>query len=195
MNATPRTAATGTPSAGTPSAGKPAAGPPPRPLADAALSGLLAGQRFGVLASVSRDGHPHLTTVAYAWDPATRTLRISSTADRVKARQLRHDPRAALHVRGPDVWSFAVAEGEAEVSEATAAPGDAVGRELLGVLPAPEGQAAEAAFLAQLVAERRVVIRLRVTRLYGAALDVPGAVPPAAEDPAQGSTSARVNPS
>jgi len=93
---------------------------------------------------------------------------------RPTARHVRDDPRLALHVSGPDVWSFAVAEGEAEVSEPTAEPGDAIGRELLSLTPGFDDPAQEAAFLAQAVAERRVVIRLRVSRLYGTALDFPG---------------------
>ncbi len=59
----------------------------------------------------------------YAWDAEERTVRFSTTADRVKVKQLRRDPRAALHVPGGDVWSFAVAEGEAEVSGVTTVPG------------------------------------------------------------------------
>jgi hypothetical protein len=76
-------------------------------------------------------------------------------------------------VNGPDVWSFAVAEGDAEVSEVTSEPGDAVGQELLALTPGFEDPAQEAAFLRQAVKERRVVIRLRVSRLYGTALDIP----------------------
>jgi hypothetical protein len=72
------------------------------------------------------------------------------------------------------VWSFAVAEGSAEVSETTAVPGDAVGRELLAMLPPAARPEDEDAFLTQQVAERRVVIRLRVDRLYGTALDIEG---------------------
>ncbi len=87
---------------------------------------------------------------------------------------LRRDPRAAVHVPGGDVWSFAVAEGEAEVSEVTTTPGDATGRELLAMVPGAAKPQDEDAFLEQLVAERRVVIRLKVSRLYGTALDVNG---------------------
>jgi PPOX class probable F420-dependent enzyme len=134
---------------------------------------LLRDQRFGVLAGVRRSGHPHLSTVLYHWSPAERVVRISTTADRLKVRQLRRDPHAALHVNGPDVWSFAVAEGEAEVSGVTAVPGDAVGRELLALTPGFQDPADEAAFLEQVVADRRVVIRIKVSRLYGTALDVP----------------------
>ncbi|MFI9390977.1 pyridoxamine 5'-phosphate oxidase family protein [Streptomyces bauhiniae] len=148
--------------------------PAPRTLSDEALSELLGKQRFGTLATVKRDGHPHLTTMAYAWDAEARVARFSTTADRVKVTHLRNDPRAALHVPGGDVWSFAVAEGEAEVSGVTEVPGDAVGRELLGMIPAEARPADETAFFEELVAERRVVIRLRAGRLYGTALDIDG---------------------
>ncbi|MFF8954758.1 pyridoxamine 5'-phosphate oxidase family protein [Streptomyces sp. NPDC014894] len=146
--------------------------PGPRALSDDTLSELLAGQQFGVLATLGKGGHPHLTTMVYGWDPDARVVRFSTTADRVKVRQLRRDPRAALHVRGDDVWSFAVAEGEAELSEIAAEPGDAVGRELLALLPEAARPADEQGFLEQMVAERRVVVRLRVNRLYGAVIDV-----------------------
>ncbi|MFF0115008.1 TIGR03618 family F420-dependent PPOX class oxidoreductase [Streptomyces prasinus] len=148
--------------------------PGPRPLSDGALSHLLGTQQFGTLATVRRSGHPHLTTMLHHWDAEARVARFSTTADRAKPLHLRRDPRAALHVRGDDVWSFAVAEGEAEVSEVTAVPGDAVGRELLGLVPRAARPKDEAAFLEQLVAERRVVIRLKADRLYGTALDTDG---------------------
>ncbi|MDT0397415.1 pyridoxamine 5'-phosphate oxidase family protein [Streptomyces edwardsiae] len=148
--------------------------PGPRPLSDEALSDLLARQQFGTLATVKRSGHPHLTTMVYSWDPESRTARFSTTADRVKLKHLRHNPRAALHVNGGDVWSFAVAEGEAEASEATTTPGDAIGRELLGMIPENARPENEQAFLEQLVAERRLVIRLKADRLYGTALDIEG---------------------
>ncbi|MFD4021897.1 pyridoxamine 5'-phosphate oxidase family protein [Streptomyces sp. NPDC058576] len=147
-------------------------GPAPRTLSEDELSELLSTQQFGTLATNKRSGHPHLTTMVYHWDAAARVLRFSSTADRVKVKQLRRDPRAALHVPGGDVWSFAVAEGEAEISEITSVPGDATGRELLDMVPAAARPADENAFLEELVAERRVVVRLKVSRLYGTALDV-----------------------
>lgn len=151
---------------------EPGAGPAPRPLSEDELSQLLQAQQFGVLAGVKRSGHPHLSTVLYHWDPAERIVRISTTADRLKVRQVRRNPHVALHVTGPDVWSFAVAEGEAEISEVTTVPGDATGRELLAMTPGFDSPAAEAAFLRQLVTDRRVVIRIRVSHLYGTALDI-----------------------
>ncbi|MDQ1012630.1 PPOX class probable F420-dependent enzyme [Streptomyces sp. V4I23] len=99
-------------------------GPTPRPLSDEALSDLLGKRQFGTLATVKRSGHPHLTTMLYSWDREARIVRLSTTADRIKVAHLRRDPRAALQVQGGDVWSFAVAEGEAEVSEITTVAGD-----------------------------------------------------------------------
>ncbi|MET9515958.1 pyridoxamine 5'-phosphate oxidase family protein [Streptomyces sp. NPDC002994] len=120
-------------------------GPAPRVLTDEELSQLMRRQQFGVLASVRSTGHPHLSTVLYDWNPEERVLRVSSTADRLKVRQLRRDPHTSLHVSGPDVWSFAVAEGEAEIVD-------------------PPGEKAP---------DRRVVIQIKVSRLYGTALDIP----------------------
>ncbi|MFI6909489.1 pyridoxamine 5'-phosphate oxidase family protein [Nonomuraea sp. NPDC050394] len=136
-------------------------GPTPRGLTTRELEQLLLEQRFGVLATVRRNGHPAMSTVSYRWSAAERVIRISTTADRLKARQVRNDPRVALHVRGDDVWSFAVAEGEARVSDQP--------EELLAFA----GQVDDVpAFLEQQAREQRVVITLSVSRLYGTALDV-----------------------
>jgi PPOX class probable F420-dependent enzyme len=149
--------------------------PAPRSLADDELSKLLAAQRFGALATNRSDGHPHLSTVLYDWDAERRVVRISTVADRLKVRQLNRDPRCALYVASDDFWSYVVAEGEAELSPVSAEPGDEVGRELLDMQPAFAEPADEQAFLRQMVADRRLVIRLPVTRLYGTALSVPSA--------------------
>ncbi|MFI7342351.1 TIGR03618 family F420-dependent PPOX class oxidoreductase [Streptomyces sp. NPDC050085] len=146
-------------------------GPAPRSLTESELQLILEEGTFGTLASVRATGHPHLATVLYRWSPDERTLRISTTEGRLKPGHFRADPHAALHVRRDD-FAFAVAEGEAEVSAPSAEPGDAVGRELLAMAGefVPEG--GEEAFLAEMVDERRVVIRIKVARLYGTALDV-----------------------
>lgn len=148
--------------------------PGPTALSDEAISDLFATHQFGVLATMKRSGLPHLATMLYRWDPVARIVRFSTTANRVKVTHLRNDPRVAVHVSGDDVWSYAVAEGDTELSEVTTAPGDAVGRELLAMLPDAARTDDDAAFLAQAVTERRMVIRLRVERLYGTLLDVTG---------------------
>ena len=138
------------------------------------LLNLIANNSQGILAAVTRDGYPHLTNVLYRWDPAQRMARVSTTADRVKGRILRRDPRAALHVSGPHFWSFAVAECDATVSDIATSPGDETCLELLEVHSAFYGKTAdEAAFFAQMIEARRLILRLRVKRLYGVLLDKP----------------------
>lgn len=125
---------------------------------------------MGVLAAVRRDGHPHLSTVAFVWDSDERVARISTTADRAKVAMLRRNPLSALHVSTPDFLSFAVAEGEVEISPVSTVPGDETGRELLALTPGYPDPADEAAFLEQMVADQRLVLRLHPTRLYGTTL-------------------------
>ncbi|MFI6639653.1 pyridoxamine 5'-phosphate oxidase family protein [Streptomyces sp. NPDC050504] len=141
-------------------------GPAPRSLSDAELVRLVQRQQFGTLATVKRSGHPHLSTVVYTWDADARTLRISATADRLKVRQILREPRVALHIAGPDPWSFAVAEGEARIEELD---GDVVGDGVGDGGPVKDGA---------LLPDRRVWITIQVGRLYGTALAVPGAVAP-----------------
>ncbi|SEG42740.1 PPOX class probable F420-dependent enzyme [Nonomuraea solani] len=151
----------------------PGAGPGPRSLQDDELTKLLTQQRFGALATNKSSGHPHMSTVVYSWDPEQRVVRISTIDDRLKVRQLHKDPRCALYVASDDFWSYAVAEGKAELSPVSTTPGDETGLELLAMQP-PFAEPTDAqAFLAQMVADRRLVIRIRVSRLYGTALPVP----------------------
>ncbi|MFG2077577.1 PPOX class probable F420-dependent enzyme [Nonomuraea maritima] len=147
--------------------------PGPRSLSDDELSKLLAAQRFGALATSRSGGPPQMSTVAYAWDPEHRVIRIATVADRPNARRLRHDPRCALYVASDDFWSFVVAEGKAELSPVSTRPGDEVGLELLAMQPPFADPLDEQAFLQQMAADRRMVIRLPVTRLYGTYLDMP----------------------
>jgi PPOX class probable F420-dependent enzyme len=138
------------------------------------LLDLIASNNQGILAAVTRAGYPHLTNVLYTWDPAQRTARVSTTADRVKGRILARDPRAALHVPGPHFWAYAVGECDAEVTQAAATAGDETCRELLEVHSAFYGKIAEEpAFFERMIDERRVVVRLRTRRLYGIVLEKP----------------------
>lgn len=140
--------------------------PPLRRLHDCERERYLTRRDQGVLATVSPTGMPHLSPVIYRWDAEQRVIRVSTRAGRVKATNLAADNHAALYVEGPDRWSFVVAEARGEVSPVTTEPGDATGLELLDVFPQP-GPESTANFLATQVAERRVVLRLHVTRLYG----------------------------
>jgi PPOX class probable F420-dependent enzyme len=128
---------------------------------------LIASRREGVLGTIKRGGLPQLTNVLYLPEPAGRTVRISTTADRLKARILASDPRAVLHVTGDNFWAYAVAEGTATLTPVAADPGDQACRELLEVHTAFYGRQDEDAFFAEMIARRRLVIRLSLEHVYG----------------------------
>jgi PPOX class probable F420-dependent enzyme len=149
----------------------PGRGPGPIVPSQQSLGRLLDAHRIGVLATVKQNGQPHLATMASTWSESEQIIRISSVVGRIKVRHLQRNPSAAFYVTSPDHLAFAVAEGNAEVSPPSTAPGDDVGRELLA-MQAPVAPDDEAAFLDNMVADRRLVIRLRVSRVYGGGLNV-----------------------
>jgi PPOX class probable F420-dependent enzyme len=134
---------------------------------------LLASTNQAVLAGVNSEGYPHLTNVLYVWDAEQRVARVSTTADRVKGRIMQRDPHAALYISGPHFWSYAVAECDADTSAVATTPGDDACRELLDVHSTFYGGLDEAEFFQQMIDARRLVVRLRVRRLYGVLMDAP----------------------
>jgi PPOX class probable F420-dependent enzyme len=137
------------------------------------LLDLIAAHKQGILAAITRAGYPHLTNVLYTWDAVERIARVSTTADRVKGRILQRDPHAALHVPGPNFWSYAVAECDADTSAVASTPGDDACRELLEVHSAFYDGLEEAEFFAEMIENKRLVVRLQVRRLYGIVMDPP----------------------
>jgi PPOX class probable F420-dependent enzyme len=140
---------------------------------EAQLLELIGQTNQAILAGVTRAGYPHLTNVLYLWDAANHTARVSTTAERVKGRIMQRDPHAALHVAGPHFWSYAVAECDAETSAIATTPGDDACRELLCVHSAFYSELNESEFYGQMIAAQRVVVRLRVRRVYGVLMDAP----------------------
>jgi PPOX class probable F420-dependent enzyme len=135
--------------------------------AESELWDLIASGREGVLGTVKRGGLPQLTNVLYLPEASGRAVRISTTADRVKARVLARDPRAVLHVTGDSFWAYAVAEGQATHTPAATEPGDAACLDLLEVHSAFYGPQDEDAFFAEMITRRRLVIRLGLKHVYG----------------------------
>ena len=136
----------------------------------AALLELLRSRKRGVLATIKRDGRPQLSNVAFKYDEAAGLIRISVTADLAKTRNLRRDPRASFHVSSDDGWAYAVAEARAELTPVAERPDDPTVEELVGLYRAVQGEHPNwDEFRAAMVAERRLVLRLHVERVYGAA--------------------------
>jgi PPOX class probable F420-dependent enzyme len=134
-----------------------------------ALLDLIAANNEAALAIVKSDGYPQLSNVYYLWDPVERIARISTQADRVKARVLSRDPHAALYVPGDNFYSWAAAEGDVELSEVSTTPGDEPAQETLPIYEMIGRADDRDAVFAQMVEQQRLVIRLRVKRVYGLA--------------------------
>jgi len=127
----------------------------------------------GVLATVKADGRPQLSNIMFAVGP-DGVVRISVTATRAKTVNMRRDSRVSLHVTAVDFWSYVVLEGEADLTAVAAGPDDATVDELVALYRDLQGEHPDwAEYRAAMVAEERLVVRLRATRAYGA-LPLPG---------------------
>ena len=122
----------------------------------------------GVLATIKRDGRPHLSNVNYTYDRAAGTIRVSITDRRQKTVNLRRDPRASFEVTTPDLGRFAVAEVRASLSPVAADPDDATVDALVDIYRRIAGEHPDwAEFRTAMVADQRIALTLHVERLYG----------------------------
>ncbi|SFE06513.1 PPOX class F420-dependent oxidoreductase [Blastococcus tunisiensis] len=128
----------------------------------------LAENRWGVLATVKRDGRPQLSNVGYAYDGDEGVVRVSVTADRAKTRNLERDPRVTLHVASRDFWTWVAVEGTAELTPVAADPHDATVEELVTYYRGINGEHEDwDDYRAAMVADRRLVVRFRPDHAYG----------------------------
>ena len=133
-----------------------------------ALDRLVDGRGRGILAALKSDGRPQLSTIAFCYDPDPKVVRISTTDGSAKVANLRRDPRASLYVGTPDLASYVVAEGVAEISPVARDNDDATVDELVEVYRQIAGEHPDwDDYRAAMVRDRRVVVRLRVERSYG----------------------------
>ena len=121
-----------------------------------------------VLVTVRKDGRPQLSNVVHTVG-ADGLVRVSTTADRAKFHNLRRTPWAALKVDGETFWSYAVLEGDVTLSDVATEPGDAAVEELVEVYRGIAGDHPDwDDYRRTMVADRRVVVRIRPTYAYGA---------------------------
>jgi len=133
---------------------------------------LLTQSKLGVLATLKADGRPHLTPVWPLYDREAGTIEVSTGEGTAKVANLRRDPRAALEVTSPDGWQWATAEG----AVALIGPGaDPHGPEVQALVDHYRAAAGEHPdwdeYRSVMVAERRVLIRMTVDKVYGAKVD------------------------
>lgn len=136
--------------------------------ADPRLMSFVAENRWGVLATIKRDGRPQLSNVGYAYDADAGLFRISVTDGRAKTRNLRRDPRVTLHVASKDFWTWVAVEGTAELTPVAADPRDATVEELVTYYRGVDGEHPDwDDYRAAMVRDQRLVVRFRPEHAYG----------------------------
>jgi PPOX class probable F420-dependent enzyme len=135
---------------------------------DDKLLAVISGNSLGVLATIKRDGRPQLSNVSYHFDPRTTVIEVSITEPRAKTRNLRRDPRASILVSADDGWSYAVAEGTAELSPPAADPHDDTVEALIALYRNIAGEHPDwDDYRRAMVTDRRVLMRLPISHVYG----------------------------
>jgi PPOX class probable F420-dependent enzyme len=139
---------------------------------DPRMLAVVAEHHWGVLATIKRSGRPQLSNVGYFFDPEAQIIRVSVTADRAKTKNLAADPRVTLHVSSKDFWTWVAVEGTAELTPVATDPYDATVDELITYYRGISGEHPNwDEYRAAMVADRRLVVRLRPEHTYG---QIPG---------------------
>ena len=135
---------------------------------DDKLLAVISGNSLGVLATIKRDGRPQLSNVSYHFDPRANAIEVSITEPRAKTRNLRRDQRASILVSADDGWSYAVAEGTAELSPPAADPHDDTVEALIRLYRSIAGEHPDwDDYRRAMVTDRRVLMRLPISHVYG----------------------------
>lgn len=139
-----------------------------RDVFDDKLLAVIADHSLGVLATIKSDGRPQLSHVTYHFDLRSLAIEVSITESRAKTRNLRRDPRASLLVSSDDGWAYAVAEGEAVLSAPASAPDDETVESLITLYRNVAGEHPDwDDYRRAMVADRRVLLRVPITHVYG----------------------------
>jgi PPOX class probable F420-dependent enzyme len=135
-------------------------------MSDDQLWGVIAAGRLGTVATIKKDGRPQLSDVSYTAQDGL--IRFSTRTTLAKVHNLRRDPRISLKVTMPGGRGYAVAEGTAELSPVAWALGDATVEELIEIYRRLAGEHPDwDEYRRAMVADGRLVVRLRTDHLYG----------------------------
>lgn len=126
----------------------------------------------GILATVGPGGRPQMSNVLFvAGEPdgaaQERIVEVSTTAGRQKARNVRRNGWAALHVGLGHFWAWTVLEGSASVTPPVTASDDDRLQDLLRFYRRLYRSVDEVSLAEEMIADGRVLLRLRVERVYG----------------------------
>lgn len=138
-------------------------------IADAALRFLDAHSR-GVLTTIKRDGRPQLSNIMYGVFDGKAHISVTDT--RAKTRNLRRDPRAALHVTDDQFGRYVVVEGTAELTGVTTRPDDAAADLLVRTYRAIAGEHPDwDEYRQAMIDQERLVISLGIEHAYGQGIE------------------------
>jgi len=115
----------------------------------------------GVLTTMKKDGRPQLSNIAYMLDD-DGTIKISTTNDRFKARNIEKDGRVSMMALGDNWYEYVVVEGNGKVSP----EGELA--ELRRVYEAIAGQPHSnwQEYDAAMLQDHRVIISINIEKLY-----------------------------
>jgi PPOX class probable F420-dependent enzyme len=134
------------------------------------LWGIVAAANLGTVATIKKDGRPQLSDVSYLAHDGV--IRFSTRSALAKVHNLRRDPRISIKVTEEGARHYAVAEGIAELSPVSWALNDATVAELVEIYRRVAGEHPDwDGFRRQMVADGRLVVRVKVEHLYGWAGD------------------------
>ena len=140
-------------------------------MSDDLLWGVVAAGSLGTVATIKKDGRPQLSDVSYIALPSL--IRFSTRTTLAKVHNLRQDPRVSMKVSAADGRGYAVAEGTAELSPVAWRLDDDVVEELIEVyrLIAGKEHPDWDDYRRAMIADGRLVVRIRVEHLYGWVMD------------------------
>jgi len=129
---------------------------------------LLAQSKLGVLATIKADGRPQLSPIMPSYDGEAGVIRISTTEQTAKVANVRRDPRVALEVTSQDGWKWATAEGTATVTGPSTDPNGPEVDALVDYYRRAAGEHPDwDEYRAAMVSDRRVLLTIKVDRVYG----------------------------
>ncbi|MDE3102956.1 MAG: PPOX class F420-dependent oxidoreductase [Chloroflexota bacterium] len=115
--------------------------------------------RFAIVGTLNADGSPHLTTMWYLFEDDE--LVFNTTADRVKTRNLRRDPRVSIVVH--DGYRYVRADGRVTVVADPSTAQDDIRRMAIRYHGREEG---ERMAREQFAKQERISYRLDARRVY-----------------------------
>ncbi|AUN40624.1 PPOX class F420-dependent oxidoreductase [Tsukamurella tyrosinosolvens] len=132
---------------------------------------LIASSRIGVLATLRASGMPQLSPVTTVYDADDDRILVSMTAGRAKEANLRRDPRAAIEFTSADGYTWATAEGTATLIGPSTDPDGPEVDALVDYYRSGAGEHPDwREYREVMVADRRVLLVLQITHVYGARL-------------------------